>query len=170
MPEDSIVRADPDAGRKRLILAVLVVGLAALMLALSLWGQSYLARQLARISGADPERALAAVTRAWRLLNLLIGVGVAIPTAAGLYLGYVAVRTRDAGCFPYPGMWVLRDRRLLRGSRARRRAAGAALLGALLLFGGLGGGWYVWTQVGHVFAGAQARLLLLRKYDGGGKS
>ncbi|HYW91749.1 MAG TPA: hypothetical protein VFA95_04685 [Gammaproteobacteria bacterium] len=169
MSENEIMRADPDARRKRLFLAVLLAGVAAGMFALSFWVQSYLGHQLAQIDSGKPDEALAALGRAWQLLDLLIALGVALPVLAAAYLLQMAFRITRSGQFPYQGMWILRDRELLRGDRARRRAAAALVTAAVLLAVGLGAGWYMYGRVGQVFQQAHARLLLF-KHDGGNGS
>ncbi|HYW02412.1 MAG TPA: hypothetical protein VFA86_00595 [Gammaproteobacteria bacterium] len=168
MSDYEIVRADPDARRKRLFLTMLLVGVAAGMFALSFWVQSYLGHQLAQINSGKPDEALAALGRAWQLLDLLIALGVTLPVLAAVYLLHMAFRIVRSGRFPYPGMWILRDRELLTGGLARRRAIAALVVAAILLAGGLGAGWYMYGRVGQVFQQAHARLLLLKHYGGGG--
>jgi hypothetical protein len=111
---DEFVRADKDL-RRWLIFALVtlaVVGLLTLKLT-----QDYL-RGLELLSRDDPRQAID------RLIEFIYFVGIAFAAGAlatSAYLAWTGLRVLSEQQFPPPGMWVIRDTRIVRGERARVR-------------------------------------------------
>jgi hypothetical protein len=126
---EEIIYADKDLRRRALILTL---GLAVF----GWWGieltQSYLHR-LEILSETDPYEAARKIipfVYAWMALS------VAAVVAMSTYFFWLGVKVATTDQYPYPGMRVLRDTRIVRGGRARLRAAIALILAAVIVLAG----------------------------------
>lgn len=121
---DKIIRANREV-RRRLVIALAAVTIAGL-LALALT-QIYL-RSLESLSQADPMQAIDKLI----VFIYICGVALAVGTlATSAYLAWAGIRVVRQDQFPWQGMWVIKDTRIVRGDKAKLR--GYALCGGALI-------------------------------------
>lgn len=90
---------------------------------------------LRTLSQTDPDRLREEYERAFFWMFGLMGV---LGALIGLHTFRLGVRTRRAGEFPPPGVKVIVDTRILRGTRAQRMALGLMIGGAVFALAAVG--------------------------------
>lgn len=131
---EEIVRGDP-ALRK-----LALFGLAVLLLA-GLWGVQRFHQALDVIKELVVQDPREARMRLRALTNVIMSVHILLATSCGVYFLSLGLRCLRAGRYPPRGMRVLKDTRIVRGSRVNLLSAVLILLG-FLLFISNGFIWY----------------------------
>jgi hypothetical protein len=120
--EVEVMKAIPRASRIRWVVIFVSFGIV-----MSWIWKSVIGSQLhAYLSVKDPVEAF----RRFQWVMIVIGAGL-VPFAA--YFALLAARIIRSGQFPYPGMKVWRDTRIVRSTKARVRGWTFAFLAVLLL-------------------------------------
>ena len=128
---------DPKARRRAVVLVfcIAVIGIVAI-LAVSLFLES--TRELSR---EDSEAALLRLSTAAKAMAIAIGAGMA---AFAYWLFRLSMLTHSAERYPPPSLRVIRETKVVTGSRARRLAIAGFVLAVLLAAAGIGAAMSLW--------------------------
>jgi len=141
--QDEIVPADKRQ-RRQVIVAMVVLGAVGLAV---LFGLERQIDQIQAMAEKDLPAAAARMTRLVAILSIAGGIGF---VGAGAWFWRLGRRIRQSGCFPPPGMRVIKDTPMCTGAKARTRAhvAQAAALGCVIV--GTLGMWYLYHVAASV--------------------
>jgi hypothetical protein len=141
--EDKIIPADKKRRAVALVTAVLLTVLGLLALGM-------LHAYLGEVKKLAEEDLLAAEQKMLRLVKIVLWVGGLSLVGMGGWFWRLGRRINLAGCFPVPGMKVVRNTRLRTGGKARALANLAQAVALLCVVAGTVGMWYVYRLAAAV--------------------